>query len=240
MINYCFHGIGTPHRDLEPGESEYWIPKSLFCDILDQIVSSDAQVELSVDDGNPSDLEVVVPALQQRGLNATFFIVAERLGKPNWIADSDLQQIACAGMAIGNHGWSHQPWRDIATPDLERQLRSARCRLQEAAGADISFAAPPYGAYDRRVLEVLRRQHYQALYTVDGGHFKPGAWLQVRHAVRRDDSPHALAKLACARPHPAISAVRSMKRGAKRWRSSSPRSAGPDDPVCAATVARHR
>ena len=32
IVNVCFHGIGTPDRELEPGEDKYWISTELFAD----------------------------------------------------------------------------------------------------------------------------------------------------------------------------------------------------------------
>src|SRR5207249_4098380 len=36
-INICFHGVGTPRRELEPGEDVYWISEDAFRRILDEI-----------------------------------------------------------------------------------------------------------------------------------------------------------------------------------------------------------
>src|SRR5687767_10674733 len=81
VINICFHGIGTPGRDLEPGESRYWIGVDTFHRVLDDLVTWPA-VRISFDDGNASDVEIGLPGLLSRGLTADFFVLAGRLGAP--------------------------------------------------------------------------------------------------------------------------------------------------------------
>jgi hypothetical protein len=87
VINLNFHGIGTPTRSLEPGELQYWIDRDSFLAILDEFHYR-MDVRLSFDDGNASDVDVALPALAERGMEADFFIVASRLGKPGSV-DTD-------------------------------------------------------------------------------------------------------------------------------------------------------
>ena len=78
--NICFHGIGTPKRELEPGEGRYWISVDAFLAMLD-VLARRPGVRISFDDGNRSDFDVALDALRARGLSATFFVVAGRLGR---------------------------------------------------------------------------------------------------------------------------------------------------------------
>ncbi len=38
-IGLIFHGIGTPRRDLEPGEAAFWISRDRFLDVLDLVAA---------------------------------------------------------------------------------------------------------------------------------------------------------------------------------------------------------
>ena len=57
--------------------------------------------------------------------------------------------------------------------------------IAQIARVPIREAACPFGSYDRRVLNMLRRHGFVRVYTVDGGHAKRGAWLQPRYTVQR-------------------------------------------------------
>ena len=100
VVNVCFHGIGTPQRVLEPGEDSYWISRDTFLGVLDRVVDRD-HVRLSFDDGNASDVEFALPALLERGLTATFFVVAGRLDQPGSLSRDDVRRLHDAGMTIG-------------------------------------------------------------------------------------------------------------------------------------------
>lgn len=217
VVNICFHGIGTPQRVLEPGEDEYWIGAESFARILDAI-ADDPRVRISFDDGNLSDLEIGLPGLVDRGLTATFFVLAGRFDQDGSLTIAGVRQLADAGMRIGSHGMDHLPWRDLAAPVLNRELVQARHLIAEAAGTPVQDAALPFGRYDRRVLGELRRDGYRSVHTSDRRWAREGAWLQPRFSVRRTDTPDTVRELMLA-PAPLLERA---KRGAigvvKRYR----------------------
>jgi len=79
-----FHGIGEPPRALARDEGKVWLSNEGFVALLDAVAERD-DVRLTFDDGNASDVEHALPALRARGLRATFFVVAGRLGTSGFI-----------------------------------------------------------------------------------------------------------------------------------------------------------
>jgi peptidoglycan/xylan/chitin deacetylase (PgdA/CDA1 family) len=156
VLNVCFHGIGSPRRELEPGEDEYWISVSAFHQILDAIAGR-KDIRLSFDDGNISDVEVGLPALLERKLTATFFPLAGRLDQPGSVTSAALRELRRNQMSIGTHGMDHIPWRGLNGDQQRREFVQARERLAEASDGPILEAALPLGRYDRKLLSQLRR-----------------------------------------------------------------------------------
>lgn len=191
VINICFHGIGTPQRELEPGEDPYWVTQHAFLRILDEIATWPS-VAISFDDGNASDVQIALPALAERGMAATFFALAGRLDSPGSLSTADLRELVRQGMGVGTHGMAHRPWRRMTAVAREAELVQARRQLSEAAGADVTEAACPLGRYDRELLNDLRRLRYQRVYTSDRNPARAGAWLQPRFSVRRGDTPESV------------------------------------------------
>ena len=198
VLNICFHGVGTPQRELEPGEDVYWVDVDRYLRILDEIVTWPS-VRISFDDANASDVEIGLPALVERGLSAQFFLLAGRLGQPGSLAVDDVRELVDRGMAIGTHGMSHQPWLKMNPATRETELVEARRRIEDAAGVTVTEAACPLGRYDRRLLSDLRRLRYHRVYTSDRQAARPDSWLQPRFSVRRDDTAESLraALLSC-------------------------------------------
>ena len=217
VMNICFHGIGTPHRDLEPGEDSYWARTDRFHEILDEIASWPS-VRISFDDGNASDVEVGLPALKERGLTAQFFVLAGRLGAAGSLTPAGVGELASAGMTVGTHGMSHRSWRGMDPGTRRAELVEARQRIEDASGCAVTEAACPMGRYDRRLLSELRHLGYQRVYTSDRRPASRDGWLQPRFSVHSGDTAEALRATVLSGPGPARRARQTMAGLAKRIR----------------------
>lgn len=218
IINLCFHGIGTPQRELEPDEAGYWIEPELYEDVLDRF-GSRPDVRLSFDDGNASDLQLGLPALLSRGLTAAFFPLAGRLDRAGSLSRADVRELGRVGMTIGTHGLAHRPWRGLDDQDLDGELILARAELADAAGRQIAQAALPLGRYDRRVLGRLRTLGYRRVFSSDRAPATPGSWLQPRYSVRTGDTVASLERELLG---PRSLRQRARSRAATFYKSNRP------------------
>jgi peptidoglycan/xylan/chitin deacetylase (PgdA/CDA1 family) len=191
VVNLLFHGIGTPLRTLEPGEERYWVGVEQFQELLDEALRWPT-VRISFDDSNSSDLEHALPALQARGIRATFFVIAGRLGSAGSLTADDVRALRDAGMAIGNHGMHHRPWRRLDEAEAQEEFVTARAQLAEVAQTTVDEAACPLGRYDRAVLRRLRGLGYRRVFTSDRRPARDSAWLQARFSVYSDDTAGTL------------------------------------------------
>ncbi|MGH2860746.1 MAG: polysaccharide deacetylase family protein [Solirubrobacteraceae bacterium] len=195
ILNLNFHGIGRPiGRDFGAGEREFWVKPETFDAALDACMGR-SDVNISFDDGNWSDLDLALPALTQRGISATFFIVPGWLGEPGFMSKRDLKEVVAAGMPIGNHGLQHHDWTTLEPAKLVHEVAQGRRLLEELTGTEIKTLAIPFGAYNDMVLDALRRQGYEHVYTSDGGTAAPDAWLQPREHARASHDDRGIAAL---------------------------------------------
>ena len=216
-INLTFHGVGEREREAEPGEERTWLSVDSFTSVLDSVVGR-PEVHISFDDGNASDLVHGLPALLQRGLRATFFVVAGRLGEPEFLDELGVRALADAGMTIGSHGMRHRPWRWLGDDALREELVGARKVLESVVRRPVTEAACPFGSYDRRVLASLRRSGYRRVYTSDRGTSDPDAWVQPRNSVVRGEGTALINGILSAERSAPRALVRQLRLTAKRWR----------------------
>jgi peptidoglycan/xylan/chitin deacetylase (PgdA/CDA1 family) len=195
VVNLCFHGIGEPRRPLEPGEASYWMAEDQFAAVLDAVRSLPF-VRLSVDDGNKSDVELVLPALVARDMTATFFVLAGRLDSPGSLGEQDVRELHGAGMRVGSHGFSHTPWPELSAELLDQELVLARQILATLIDAPVDHAACPLGRHDDTTLERLRDLGYARVFTSARRAVDPDAWAQPRFSVRSTDSPATIRRMA--------------------------------------------
>ena len=218
ILNLCFHGIGTPGRMLEPDEDLYWVTAEQFEEFL-KVIDRYPLVNITFDDGNASDVEYALPALRRHNLTAAFFIISGRLDQPGSLASAEVRDLIQAGMTVGSHGMRHLPWRSAGDQELQEELAGAANDIAKATRQPIRQVACPFGSYDRRVLNAIRKCGFTRVYTVDGGSAKPGAWLQSRYTVRASDTPADIERRARSpRGNTIPAAVREVKSFAKQWR----------------------
>ena len=166
-----FHGIGTPERNLEPGEERYWISSAEFTAILDRIAAHPDRhdIRITFDDGNTSDLSIAVPELRKRGLKARFFILAGRLGQAGSLNAHDVRDLIREQMDIGSHGVAHTDWTRLSPKALGEELRTSMAALTEIASLRVRSAAIPFGRYNASVVRALRETGYISAFSSDGG-----------------------------------------------------------------------
>lgn len=217
VTNVCFHGIGEARREMEPGEAHYWVSLDSFLRVLDALADR-PEVRISFDDGNVSDVEIALPALQERGLTATFFVLAGRLERAGSLFTDQVRELLAAGMSIGTHGMHHRSWRGMTPGDSHVELVEARAMLGHVTGRPVTEAALPLGLYDRRLLADLRRHGYDRVYTTDRARARPSAWAQPRFTVTAADSAQSVHHTMLNRPSPARRAERQAARTIKSLR----------------------
>lgn len=182
-----FHGVGEPPPGTPGNELGYWWDEAPFLEVLDAVVAArdslGVPVAITFDDGNASDATIAMPALARRGLDASFFVCAGRMGAPGYLDAAAIRDLLAAHMTVGSHGMHHADWTKLDGRGLEREISEARRRLQDVCGRDITQAAIPFGHYDRLVLQRLRTEGFRRVYTSDGGLASPQAWLQPRNTL---------------------------------------------------------
>ena len=182
-----FHGVGQIVRPYDPGEETVWLKEQEFLTILDGLKEQKG-IAITFDDGNASDVEIALPALQCRGMNATFFIAVGKLGEKGYLQKSDLKTLVGAGMTIGSHGWSHKSWRNLPVGEAQQEIIESMKQLEDITGVKVDSAACPFGDYDRQVLRALIKAGYRSVYTSDRGPAKASCHLKPRNTVHASDT----------------------------------------------------
>jgi len=213
-----FHGIGTPERGLDPGESPFWLPRSLFCRVLDRIqaLGDREQIAITFDDGNRSDVTTALPELLERGLKATFFIITGRLDQPGSLRRSDLVALAGQGMGLGSHGVGHLDLKGLDAEGLTSDLERSRRDLEALSNRQVRTFAIPFGRYNAKVLGAIRAAGYQHAYTSDGGDARATEFLQPRRSLRGDMSQDEIEAILAGEMPLLRRMRRSVAMGVKR------------------------
>ena len=217
LVILNFHGVGPLLRELESGELDCWLSADHFGQILDS-TKGRAEVQITFDDGNESDVRVALPALLHRGLKATFFVCSERMDRPTFLGKGQLKELQKSGMRIGSHGLAHRSWRRLNSTELQAEVSESRQALQDLCQTDVSEAACPFGEYDRRVLSALHTAGYTRVFTSDGGWTSSASWLSARNTMRQTSHVDEVAQLISTKPSLISWTSSSLRQAIKRLR----------------------
>jgi len=134
---------------------------------------------ITFDDGYADNL-LACDELHKRGMCASWFIVSGSIGQsPDWPADgrpagrllneAELRLMLDAGMEIGSHTVRHLPLPQLDDTTQDRELTESKATLEDAIGAPVLSFAYPYGAWDERSEDAVRRARYTAACTTQTG-----------------------------------------------------------------------
>lgn len=123
------------------------------------------KVAISFDDGNTSDYDLVLPALQQHNFKASFFPISNYVNKAGRLSAAQLRDIAKQGHCIGSHGMTHEILTK-AEPGVQlRELQESKRYLEEVLGKPVNSFAFPYGQYNDDLVARANTAGYKRLFT---------------------------------------------------------------------------
>lgn len=167
-------------------QKPHWLPLERFETILEILRTARRRVHITFDDGNASDLRLALPALRRAGLSATFFITSKRIDCPHYLGREDIRVFRAQGMGTGSLEADHVRWALLPDEVLAEQVAHSMATLSGIIGAPARMIAALFGAYDRRVLTVLRRLAVDRVHTSDPGPPASWSWLVARNTIRAD------------------------------------------------------
>ncbi|MFC2170933.1 polysaccharide deacetylase family protein [Calditrichota bacterium] len=161
-------------------------------------ISSKKLVGLTFDDGYTSIYKNALNIIKQFNFSATAFIPADFIGKINtWdhgrfglrfrhMGKSEMLEWIDAGGEIGCHGGSHLHLKLASRKKRYLEIIDAGKKIQDLLGIELNWFAPPFGWYDRHVLELVRDAGYKGIAVTSGRksvNCPPGLIVSHRHPV---------------------------------------------------------
>jgi len=136
---------------------------------------------LTFDDAYEDLHRELLRAVEEFKVKPLVFVVADRIGGANdWDAREGLRERSLlsldqmremqrVGVQFGSHSLTHPLLTKLSTPELLREVRDSKSKLEDALGTPIEWFAYPYGDVDRRVRAAVLEAGYKAAVTTDAG-----------------------------------------------------------------------
>ena len=80
-----------------------------------------------------------------------------------------MRALHAAGIEIGSHGATHRALPSVSDTELDDEVRGSKAALEDVTGAPVVSFCYPYGAFDDRSVEAVRKAGYRAATVIRGG-----------------------------------------------------------------------
>ena len=140
---------------------DWLVRQGLHTTSLMQLHGAPNPVVLTFDDGKEDALRVVLPALQKRGMRASFFIITALVGQPGYLTWDGVRALDRAGMEIGSHTIDHARLADLPDERVRVELRDSRRELEKQLGHPVEVLAYPYNSVRPRIVKLAREAGYR-------------------------------------------------------------------------------
>jgi peptidoglycan/xylan/chitin deacetylase (PgdA/CDA1 family) len=127
---------------------------------------------ITFDDGYRNVYENACPILKKYGMTATFFIITDFVGKNQWykyLTWNQINEMHKEGFTIGSHTVNHLPLNTLPDKEAMTELTKSKAALERHLGVPIEYFAYPGGAYNQKVIAMLKKAGYKAAFTVHFG-----------------------------------------------------------------------
>jgi peptidoglycan-N-acetylglucosamine deacetylase len=139
---------------------------------------------LTFDDGpHPRGTPAVLEGLAAAGVQATFFLVGERVQRDPALA----REIVAAGHEIALHCHRHRNLLRLTPWQVRDDIRRALALIEDATGRSPSSYRPPYGVLNAAALAFARRSGWRTL-----------LWTHWGRDWERDATPASITALCTA------------------------------------------
>ena len=156
------------HRSSAPPMAGEWLiipiagPGEITPALIERGNAAQPRVAITLDAGADSaPTGRILDTLAERSVRVTFFLTGK------WIQQNpDLtRRIVADGHEVANHSFNHGDFRELDDMTLRLELDTTEEAARSISGANTRpFFRPPYGAYDRRVLQQVIGAGYLPIY----------------------------------------------------------------------------
>lgn len=178
-----FHHIGIPAHD-DPyanlhfpaeklAELAHFLQENNYRTIrtmdLHTVQNTDRVVILNFDDGYDNTYTAAYPILKKYGLTATVYVISGFIGKPGYLTEMQITELAKAGWEIGSHTVTHPNLRSLTTIETKIELQESRQTLSRLTGQDVTTLCYPSGKYNATTLKIAKEVGYSFARTTEPG-----------------------------------------------------------------------
>ena len=181
---------------------DYLVGQKYYFATLDEVVKyvkaeitlPEKTIAITFDDGFQDNNRYAFPVLKQRGINATIFINTGFIGKrlsldeafgvrstaPNrkdvfhqFLSWDEIIEMSNNGIDFEPHTHTHVDLTAIKESEIEREIKLSKDIIEERLNKMVKHFSYPYGEYNEKVCDVVRKMGFESTWAVRPYNVKP-------------------------------------------------------------------
>ena len=142
----------------------------------------DNPIILTFDDGYEDNYTNMLPILEAHNMKAVVYVIANNIGKPEYLTFEELRDMQNRGIEIGCHTANHRPLTELNREELMHEISDSKIYLEwNGINYIISFSYPN-GLYNDESINIIKEQNYFTAVTGEAGlnNFETDQYLMHR------------------------------------------------------------
>ena len=136
---------------------------------------------ITFDDGYQDAYDNALPILSKYQFNATFYVIQDKIGQPNYLTQDEIDKLKKAGMEIGSHGLEHLDLTKMNPLEARRQIFNSKRNTQ--------VFCYPSGKYNVMIAGLVQQAGYLNAVTTNDGLASQNSNLFEMPRIRMSNTP---------------------------------------------------
>ena len=126
-------------------------------------------IMLTFDDGYEDNYHNMLPLVEERGMKAVVYVIANQLGQEGYLTFDQLKDMQTRGIEIGNHTADHLPLDELSHDEIVYEVGASKTYLEWSGINTIYSLSYPNGKYNDEIIKILEQENYFTAVTGEPG-----------------------------------------------------------------------
>jgi peptidoglycan/xylan/chitin deacetylase (PgdA/CDA1 family) len=119
-------------------------------------------IVLTFDDGHISNYTMAYPLLKKFGFTASFYVITDKIGQPNYLSKQQIKEMHESGMEIGSHTHTHRYLSTLSNEEKLKELKESKHTLEQIIQQEVQTIAYPGGHFDHETIECCQEAGFHS------------------------------------------------------------------------------
>ena len=121
-------------------------------------------IMLSFDDSHEEHFSIAANDMKKYGFRGVFFVMTIAIDKPGYLSREEIRSLVDEGHTVACHTYDHPILTRLQDNEWTKEIDESKKLLEQITGKPVYYFAYPYGAWNERVIEELKKRGIKAAF----------------------------------------------------------------------------